>query len=133
MCIAAHFDISYSAVWSDCPRFDMASCCAGAQPEPGDRKVQGLEYGQYSLQGAPSKPRQQVANMPQQTGDTIADVKQLIETSDSHSALLRELLFTSPENGGTGKVREGASSDPLVSEVKAEILQVWSPMMVSLC
>ena len=62
--------------------------------------------------------------MPQQTGNTIADVKQLIETADSHSALLRELLFTSPENGGTGKVRAGAQSDPLVSEVKAEILQV---------
>ena len=68
--------------------------------------------------------RPQIANMPQPTGNTIADVKLLIETSDSHSALLRELLFTSPENGGTGKVREGARNDPLVSEVKAEILQV---------
>jgi hypothetical protein len=62
--------------------------------------------------------------MPHPTGNTIADVKQLIETANSHSALLRELLFVSPKGGGTKKVREGVNSDPLVTEVKAEIMQV---------
>lgn len=108
----------------------MLPCCssihltcgagAGAQAAPGSATD---AQGPGSPALAAAKPRQQVANMPQQTGDTIADVKQLIETSDSHSALLRELLFIPPEKGGTGKVREGAAADPLVSEVKAEILQ----------
>jgi hypothetical protein len=69
--------------------------------------------------------------MPQPTGDTIADVKQLIETANSHSNVLRELLFVSPKHGGTGKVREGARSDPLVTEVKAEILQVCASQFVA--
>ena len=105
--------------------FQAVARCAG--PSGGG----GFSGPTPTSQGAAPSSARQVANLPQQTGDTVADVKQLIETSDSHSALLRELLFETPENGGTSKVRAGAASDPLVTEVKAEIRQVWCLSMAT--
>lgn len=66
-----------------------------------------------------STPR--IANVQQPTGDVIQDVRNLIDTANSHSNVLNDLVLAASTDPGEDR-RE--RDRPLLAELKNEMLQV---------
>ena len=58
-----------------------------------------------------------IANVQEPTGDVMKDVRNLVDTAESHGSVLNELILA-------GDVERREANAPLLAELKQEMLQV---------
>lgn len=93
--------------WHGGMKRSRQACCAASQRDGASSGVKR------------STPR--IANVQQPTGDVIQDVRNLIDTANSHSNVLNDLVLAASTDPGEER-RE--RDRPLLAELKNEMLQV---------